>query len=471
MELAKEDKRPVLIDFWSEWCLPCKQMDSELYTDLKVIEASRRFVLIRVDVDSDHDTPSRFTVKSLPMKLFMDPRETVLLSVKGNTKPGELLEMMKPIPQSFEPISESFTTLEEDSTDVDALLKISAFYREAGFASQANEFSARAEKAGHDAKEPNARAEDQRDLSPPAARPGIVLETIPSRLSQSILLPGMGTYTPPTPIVDLSTGELLKKYPEELLGVEFDPNQDELGFLLEKIGKNVSAFFGNLPNTLSKERIRQERLRADGRISSHVEQDVEYLLFLQKGGTVMKWREERTDNKGKLVRLKRLPVESFLTSGFALYCVLFFPDYQRASRFRYLGRQSSEPYAHLISFAQRPEIGLIAGEFQMQGVSVTIWSQGLVWVDPKTYQITRMRIDLLEPKPEAGLTRQTTKISYGEYQFSAQGISLWLPREVAVTIEYGAKVYRNTHRYSDYRLFTVESYEKHEPISRPKVPK
>jgi thiol-disulfide isomerase/thioredoxin len=471
MKLAKEDNRPVLIDFWSEWCLPCKQMDSELYTDLKVIEASRRFIFIRVDVDSDHDTPSRLGIKALPMKLFMDPWETVLLSVKGNTKPGELLEMMKPIPESFEPISESFMELEQNPNDSDALSEIGEFYRKAGFSPQADEFHARAEKAKGEAKAPIPRDEAQREANPPAVRPGIALETVPSRLFQSILHPGIGSYTPPTPIVDLSTSELLKKYPEELLGVEFDPNQDELGFLLEKVGKNVDAFFANFPNTLSKERIRQERLRADGRISSHVEQEVEYLLFLQKGGTVMKWSEERTNNKGKPVKLKRLPGESFLTSGFALECLLFLPGYQRTVRFRYLGRQSSEPYAHLIAFAQRPEKGGIPGAFQNQGVSVTIWRQGLVWVDPKTYQITRMRTDLLEPKPEAGLTRQTTEILYGEYQFSTNGVSLWLPREVAVTFEYGAKVYRYIHRYSDYRRFTVESYEKHEPVSRPQVPK
>ncbi len=471
MRLAKEDHLPVLVDFWSEWCVPCKQMDSGLYTDPGVIEASRRFVFIRVDVDSDHDSPSRFTVKSLPMKLFMDPWETVLVSVKGNTKPGELLEMMKPIPESFEAISESFMKLEQNPNDSDALSEIGEFYRKARFGSQADEFHARAEKAKRVAKAPIPGDEAQREADPPTVRPGNVLEAIPSRLSESILFPGIGSYTPPTPIVDLSTSELLKKYPEELLGVEFDPNQDELGFLLGKVGEKVKEFIANFPNTISKERIRQERVRADGTISSHVEQEVEYLLFLRKGGTVMKWIEERTDNKGKPVRLKRLPNESFLTSGFALYCVLLFPDYQGASRFRYLGRQSREPYAHLISFAQRPEKGGIPGRFQMQEVSVTIWSQGLLWVDPKTYQIIRMKADLLEPKPEAGLTRQTTVISYCEHQFSAKGMSLWLPCQVVVTMEYSSRIYRNLHRYSNYRLFTVESYERHEPISRPPVPK
>jgi hypothetical protein len=37
-----------------------------------------------------------------------------------------------------------------------------------------------------------------------------------------------------------------------------------------------------------------------------------------------------------------------------------------------------------------------------------------------------------------------------------------------VTIMYGSKLYRNRHRYSNYQLFTVETFEKHEkPVARP----
>jgi thiol-disulfide isomerase/thioredoxin len=107
MNLAKESNRPVLVDFWSEWCLPCRQMDKDVYTDLKLIEAARRFVFIRVDADSDRATTLRFGIKALPMKLFLDPRETILLQVKGFTKASELLDMMKQIPESFEPVPES----------------------------------------------------------------------------------------------------------------------------------------------------------------------------------------------------------------------------------------------------------------------------------------------------------------------------------------------------------------------------
>ncbi len=278
-----------------------------------------------------------------------------------------------------------------------------------------------------------------------------------------------GSPLPPT-VVDLSASELLARYPEELSGVRFEASQDELGPLLKMVGEKVREFIANFSNTASTERLRQESLKPNGKISDHVDQEVEYLMFLKKDGSAFTWEEERTDHKGKPVRLKRLPQESFLTSGFAMDCIFFFPDYQLASRFRYLGRQTSEPFAYVISYAQRPEKGF-SGTFRTRGVSIAVWSQGLVWVDPNSYQIIRMKTDLLAPRLDIGLTRLTTEISYAEHRLGAKGVPLWLPRDVVVTTEFSSRLYRNFHQYSDYRLFSVESYEKHEAILPPRVPK
>ncbi len=422
MKLARESGRPVLVDFWSEWCIPCKQMDKEVYTDRGLREAARAFVLIRVDVDNDPATALHFGIKALPMKLFLNPREAVLLEVKGYTNASELLEKMRPIPKDFEPIKESAKP-EEVQPRVDL----------------------------------------------PAVPWKRMVEPIPGKLSNTVVLPGGGEYAPPTSIVDLPIADLLQQYPQELADVEFDKSRAELASLLEKAGKKVTEFLANMPNTVSKEQIRQERLRPDGKVETNVEQEVSYLLLLRPPDGGALWEEARTNEKGKPVKLKRLGGESFLTSGYAMECVLLAPNVQVSSRFRYIGRQSSEPYAHVIAFAQRTEVGVFPGEFRMDGVSVPLFGQGLAWVDPRSYQIIRMRTDLLEPQPQVHLARSTTEISYQEYRFGAGTQSFWLPREVVVTIGYRGRVYRNTHRYSDYKLFSVESYEKREPISAPRV--
>jgi thiol:disulfide interchange protein len=51
----------------------------------------------------------------------------------------------------------------------------------------------------------------------------------------------------------------------------------------------------------------------------------------------------------------------------------------------------------------------------------------------------------------------------GVYMDSNQDL-FWLPREVKVTIGWKGRTFRNLHRYSNYRLFSVETYEKRSPI-------
>jgi len=94
--------------------------------------------------------------------------------------------------------------------------------------------------------------------------------------------------------------------------------------------------------------------------------------------------------------------------------------------------------------------------------------QGFAWVDPQSHQILRMRTDLLAPRSDVRLPRQTTEIRFGEVHFDSYSQAFWLPREVLVTVEYERQIYRNRHLYSDYLVFLVESKDK---LEQPRIKK
>jgi len=62
---------PVLVDFWAEWCGPCKALGPLL--ERIVISYGGKVALAKVDVDANHELASRFGIRSIPtVKIFLD---------------------------------------------------------------------------------------------------------------------------------------------------------------------------------------------------------------------------------------------------------------------------------------------------------------------------------------------------------------------------------------------------------------
>jgi VWFA-related protein len=278
----------------------------------------------------------------------------------------------------------------------------------------------------------------------------------------------LAAYANTRSVVDLTVDELLKTYPKELRDLRFEENNEELDLLLKKVGERVETFFHDFPNTVSKEQIRLERSNLSTGIKNSVTQNFNYSFYPDKDGYF--WEETRMDSKGRPLRNDQISGFSFLTWGFAGMCMLFHPRHQFGSRFRYLGKQISGSHAEVIAFAQKPESGDVLGTYlgETMVTPALIMYQGLVWVDPETYQIVRMRTDLLAPRNDIGLSSQTSEIWFSEVRFKSIPQTFWLPREVVVTSVILGQMCRNTHRYSDHQVFTVETQEKIEPPPKKK---
>jgi thiol:disulfide interchange protein DsbD len=103
---AKADCRPVMIDFFADWCAACKELDAKTYVATDVVEESRRFVSIKVDGTEDHELLDgdgglyqRFGVRGLPTVAFVDPTGAVLSSprVTGYMPAEQFLTEMRKV--------------------------------------------------------------------------------------------------------------------------------------------------------------------------------------------------------------------------------------------------------------------------------------------------------------------------------------------------------------------------------------
>src|SRR5207249_11482054 len=92
------------------------------------------------------------------------------------------------------------------------------------------------------------------------------------------------------------------------------------------------------------------------------------------------------------------------------------------------------------------------------------------YVDPQTYQIVRLRSDLLKPLPEVRLKRQTTDIEFAEVHFNRLQEAFWLPEKVSVTVDWNRHLLRNEHQYSEFKVFSVDSRQRLRKVNASSAP-
>ena len=258
-------------------------------------------------------------------------------------------------------------------------------------------------------------------------------------------------------IVDYSPQELKHKY-SFLKHLQPAPSQAALPDILQELGHNVELLFERFPNTTCKEIVYSARLKNDGSVEEGLSQEFNYVILARPGENHQEFEEYRTDSKGHVISPTALQGASLLTTGFVSMPIHFLSRYQPQSRFLYLGRDKVKKVdAQVIAFAQIFGKAREIGAVNVGGQTALLLIQGEAWIDPKTFQILLMKTALLAPRPDVGIEQQTTDIDFGPVAFKNPAVTFWLPRQVSVLVTWTNFTFRNTHNYSHFRLFTVET--------------
>ena len=93
-EVVLKSDKPVIIDFWAEWCGPCRMVDPIIKEISKEYEG--KVLVVKVDVDSNPGISSKLGIRNIPTVMFYKNGKMVDKQV-GAVPKSNLISKLEPL--------------------------------------------------------------------------------------------------------------------------------------------------------------------------------------------------------------------------------------------------------------------------------------------------------------------------------------------------------------------------------------
>lgn len=128
LEEAKKENKAVFVDFWAEWCAPCKMMTEQVFSALAIGDYfTTNFVCVKVNIEApvNKEIVKKYRITSLPTLAFISPDGKELRRVEGAVPAETLVHEARIVMGeefSFEQLYEKYRKNKKDFATAQKLL-------------------------------------------------------------------------------------------------------------------------------------------------------------------------------------------------------------------------------------------------------------------------------------------------------------------------------------------------------------
>jgi thioredoxin:protein disulfide reductase len=88
LKRAAQEAKPVFIDFYADWCAPCKELDANTFAAPEIIARSKNFIMLKADLTSTGDPQvealrQKFQARGVPTLVFLKPDGEEIADLRG----------------------------------------------------------------------------------------------------------------------------------------------------------------------------------------------------------------------------------------------------------------------------------------------------------------------------------------------------------------------------------------------------
>jgi thiol-disulfide isomerase/thioredoxin len=149
LKKAKATRKPILVDFWADWCGWCHRLDKTTYVDPVVVRKAEEFVAVKVNTEGNRqetEIATRYDVQSLPTILFLSPEGHQVHRLNGFQGPGQFPRTLDQALDVAKRILLLEAAIERNPNDAAALAGLGQHLYEEEFYGESRELLARAIK-------------------------------------------------------------------------------------------------------------------------------------------------------------------------------------------------------------------------------------------------------------------------------------------------------------------------------------